>query len=145
MPNHVVNHISLRGDPAQIREMLESIKADELGVGSVDFNKIIPMPESLNIEAGSRTERGLKKYKEFISEYLFDIKERNIEKILGKIPVKSEELFLRQHPDIKHDEWELGKVAWNNIQKYGAPTWYEWSISKWGTKWNAYGYDEDMI
>ena len=69
MPNHVVNHISLRGDPAQIREMLEAIKSDELGIGSVDFNKIISMPESLNIEAGSRTDRGLKAYRDFIDVY----------------------------------------------------------------------------
>ena len=24
-----------------------------------------------------------------------------------------------------------------NILKYGYPTWYEWCIAKWGTKWNA--------
>lgn len=71
MPNHVVNHISLRGDPKKIREMLETIKSDELGIGSVDFNKIIPMPESLNIEAGSRTDRGLKAYRDFIEVYTF--------------------------------------------------------------------------
>lgn len=62
MPNHVANHISLQGDPEKIRSMLEAIQSDELGVGSVDFNKIIPMPKSLNIEAGSRTDRGLKAY-----------------------------------------------------------------------------------
>lgn len=49
MPNHVENHISLQGDPKKIRSMLEAIKSDELGIGSVDFNKIIPMPESLTI------------------------------------------------------------------------------------------------
>ena len=46
MPNHVANHISLQGDPEKIRSMLEAIQSDELGVGSVDFNKIIPMPKS---------------------------------------------------------------------------------------------------
>lgn len=24
----------------------------------------------------------------------------------------------------------------------GFPCWYEWSIAKWGTKWNAYGFEE---
>ena len=66
MPNHVVNHISLQGDPVKIREMLEAIQSDEAGIGSVDFNKIIPMPESLGIEAGSQTDRGLKAYRDFI-------------------------------------------------------------------------------
>lgn len=71
MPNHVANHISLQGDPEKIRSMLEAIQSDELGVGSVDFNKIIPMPKSLNIEAGSRTDRGLKAYRNFIEVYTF--------------------------------------------------------------------------
>lgn len=71
MPNHVVNHISLNGDPEKIRSMLEAIKSDELGVGSVDFNKIIPMPKSLDIEESTRTDRGLKAYRDFIEVYTF--------------------------------------------------------------------------
>ena len=26
-------------------------------------------------------------------------------------------------------------------EKYGYPTWYEWSTATWGTKWNAYHQD----
>lgn len=65
MPNHVENIIALKCDERKIREMLEAIKNDDYGLGTVDFNKIIPMPESLNIEAGSRTDRGLKAYSDF--------------------------------------------------------------------------------
>ena len=140
MPNHVENIVTLSGDEQEIRRMLERIKSDELGVGTVDFNKIIPMPESLNIEAGSRTDRGLKFYKDFIEVYTLG-GTINMEN-LRNIPVKSEEIFLRQRTDIRRDEWELGKTAWNNLRQYGAPTWYEWCNQNWGTKWNAYGYDE---
>lgn len=28
-----------------------------------------------------------------------------------------------------------------NTEKYGYPTWYEYAIAKWGTKWNAYEID----
>lgn len=70
MPNHVQNIITLKGDEQKIREMLKTIKNDDYGLGTVDFNKVIPMPESCD--------------------------------------------------------------------------WYEWSISNWGTKWNAYGYEKDM-
>lgn len=45
MPNHVENHIEYSGDARQIKTMLESIKTDEYGIGTVDFNKIIPMPK----------------------------------------------------------------------------------------------------
>lgn len=142
MPNHVENHIEYSGDARHIRTMLESIKTDKYGIGTVDFNKIIPMPESLNIEAGSKTNRGLKAYKEFIDMYTFGRFAEEAEKALENIPVDSENAFLRQRTDIVKEEWELGKIAWQNIRQYGSPTWYEWSVANWGTKWNAYGYDE---
>lgn len=142
MPNHVENIITLKGDEQRIREMLEAIQNDELGLGTVDFNKIIPMPESLNIESGSRTDRGLKAYSDFIDVYVFS---RNAEEALNalqNIPRESEDAFLRKRSDVKADEWELGKTARNNVQNYGASTWYKWCTNNWGTKWNAYGYDE---
>ena len=109
MPNHVANHISLQGDPEKIRSMLEAIQSDELGVGSVDFNKIIPMPKSLNIEAGSRTDRGLKAYRNFIEVYTFGRSADDTLKALENIPAESEKVFLRQRTDIRREEWELGK------------------------------------
>lgn len=123
MPNHIVNHISLQGDPKKIRSMLEAIKSDELGIGSVDFNKIIPMPKSLDIEAGSRTDRGLQAYRDFIDVYTFARSINDTAKALEKIPVESEEVFLRQRTDIRRDEWELGKTAWHNIREYRRCTW----------------------
>lgn len=145
MPNHVVNHISLQGDPVKIREMLEAIQSDEAGIGSVDFNKIIPMPESLGIEAGSQTDRGLKAYRDFIEAYTFGRPADDAVKALESIPAESEGAFLCQRTDIRRDEWELGRSAWNNIRQYGAPTWYEWCVRNWGTKWNAYGYRRHIL
>jgi len=145
MPNHIVNHISLHGDPQKIREILEAIQSDEIGIGSVDFNKVIPMPKSLDIESGTRTDRGLKAYRGFIEVYTFGRSADDTLKALENIPVNSEEVFLRQRTDIRRDEWMLGKTAWHNIRQYGAPTWYDWCVSNWGTKWNAYGYNEEPI
>ena len=142
MPNHVENHIEFNGDRQQIDAMLNKIKSDEYGIGTIDFKKIINMPETLNIEAGSRTDHGLKAYREFIEVYTAGRSDKEALKALENIPTESENAFLCQRTDIKCDEWELGKTAWQNIQKYGAPTWYEWSITNWGTKWNAYGYEE---
>ena len=63
MPNHVTNIVNISGDKEKIAEMLEAIKDDEYGIGTINFNKITPMPESLKITAGSQTERGLGYYK----------------------------------------------------------------------------------
>ena len=142
MPNHVENHIEFNGDKQQIDAMLNKIGSDKYGIGTIDFKKIIPMPETLNIEAGSKTDHGLKAYREFIEVYTAGRSDKEALKALENIPTESENAFLSQRTDIKRDEWELGKTAWQNIQKYGAPTWYEWSITNWGTKWNAYGYEE---
>ena len=59
MPNHITNILKFEGDSEQVHALLDQIKNEELGIGSIDFNKIIPMPESLNIEAGSRTDDAL--------------------------------------------------------------------------------------
>ena len=56
MPNHITNILKFKGDSEQVHALHDKIKSDELGYGSIDFNKIIPLPESLNIEAGSRTD-----------------------------------------------------------------------------------------
>lgn len=139
MPNHVTNNIHLKGDKDIIRELLEAVKSDEFSLGSVDFNKIIPMPESLNITSGSQTDKGLKAYKDFVRVYTLEYTREGLD--LLNIPEASEEKFLSIRTDIDREDFALGKQAFQNIQLYGFPTWYEWRISNWGTKWNAYGYD----
>ena len=41
-------------------------------------------------------------------------------------------------PSPDAEEARVGEKLAHNIEKYGQPTWYEWSIQNWGTKWNAY-------
>lgn len=139
MPNHVTNIIEIKGNPARIKALFEAVKNDEYGLGSIDFNKLTPMPLELDIEEGSRTTRGLKAYKDFIEVYTFNGKKEDFD--LLNIPEKSEQAFLRVRPDIDRTAWDLGKQAFRNEQKYGAATWYKWRIRNWGTKWNAYGYE----
>ena len=73
MPNHIINTIRLTGDREKISELLESVKDNKFGIGSLDFNKVIPMPESLQIETSSSMERGLKAYKEFVDICTFAV------------------------------------------------------------------------
>ena len=139
MPNHVINILNISGDKDTIGRMLSAIQNDEYGIGSIDFEKIIPMPESLRIESGSTTTRGLKAYKDFVSVYTFA--GANADKDLCAIPEEKEKVFLNMRTDIKDEDWKLGRQAFRNELQYGAPTWYEWSIKNWGTKWNAYALD----
>ena len=136
MPNHVINNIRISGDTALIRELLESVQADEQSLGSIDFNKIIPMPESLKIECGSNTDKGLKAFTDFTQVYTLAGTREDAD--IENIPKEAEKAFLRIRSDITPEQWSLGKLAYENQCKYGVPTWYEWSINNWGTKWNAY-------
>ncbi|WP_312281125.1 hypothetical protein [Oscillibacter sp.] len=47
MPNHVTNIVRVSGDPEKVKAMFEDIKDDRIGLGSIDFNKVIPMPEHI--------------------------------------------------------------------------------------------------
>ncbi len=135
MPNYVQNNITFSGDDAEIKKMLESIKADEIGFGSIDFNKIIPIPESLIIESGSSSNKGI----EMVKSYL-----ENMPEELKNKEGTYEDFFddLRNHSaDISDEEdkkiWDIGVKAVYNLYKYDVPTWYEWCCKNWGTKWNA--------
>ena len=139
MPNHIENYIYLKGDQQKINQVLEDIKSDEYGIGTIDFNKVIPMPESLNIEAGSLTDRGLKAYSDFVSVYTLAGGITGLD--ILNIPKESEDAFRKRKPEITDEEWQLGKTAFRNQVKYGHSTWYEWCIDNWNTKWNAYGYE----
>ena len=120
MPNHITNLISFGDLPEQVavfHKMLQDLRRDGDVYGSIDFNKLIPMPKSLDIESGSRTNRGLDAYRRFMAG-----------------DKTGAETFQKKHPE----EWALGKQAYENIRQYGSPTWYEWCNKNWGTKWNAY-------
>lgn len=140
MPNHVINIINIDGDKQKIEEMLSAIQNDEFGRGSIDFGKIIPMPESLNITSGSQTKDGLDYYRGFVDVYTLMGTRKGLD--LLNIPEESEKVFLRARTDIPKDTFELGKAAYKNLLQHGAPTWYEWCVDNWDTKWNAYSFDE---
>ena len=123
MPNHITNLISFGDQPEQVaafHQMLQNLRQEGGVYGSIDFNKLIPMPESLDMESGSSTSDGLAAYRRFM---------------MGD---KTAEAFRKEHPEA----WALGKQAYENIQQYGVPTWYEWCNRNWGTKWNAYSCAE---
>lgn len=149
MPNHVTSILVVSGDANKRQAMFEAIKNVEIGLGSIDFNKVIPMPESLNVECGSRTDRAMKLYKEFFAESaslaLTDMVNPGMASKTGASHEdRIAELLKKYEAKTKDDPGllQLGEQCYNNIQNYGHSTWYDWSMANWGTKWNSYGYQE---
>lgn len=61
MPNNITSIITLSGDESCIKAMLEAIQNDKYGIGSVDFEKILPMPDNIyrsNLGPNERAEYG---------------------------------------------------------------------------------------
>ena len=112
MPNYVKNILSFDGDPAQVDRLYSTIQGEN---GPVDFDKLIPMPSELEIESGSRTAAGFKKYMAFLA-------------VTG-LHTEMEPAYLAAHPEIDREEWDLGKQAFHNVREFGCPTWYEWRLS----------------
>ena len=70
MPNHITNLISFGDQPEQVaafHQMLRDLRQKDGVYGSIDFNKLIPMPKALDIESGTRTTNGLDAYRRFIT------------------------------------------------------------------------------
>jgi hypothetical protein len=123
MPNWCHNRVTLSGDAEDLSQLKPLIGSED---HPFDFNKIMPMPESLNIEAGSKELgyqavygdwRGLLNYS-WIPDYI----ETQQELI---------NYFWRKHPDLL----EMAEIYKENRDKYGHLNWYSWRLANWGTKW----------
>lgn len=120
MPNHITNIIEFNCSYDRFVEIATFLKGDAAKpLGEVDFNTLIPMPESLNVESGSRGERGMRAILDF------------------KAGLGTKEELCKKH-GADEEGWELGKQYISNLKLYGATTWYDWCCDHWGTKWNAY-------
>lgn len=156
MPNYVANVLKMKN----IAKL--PLFTEEDGKTYFDFNKIIPMPESLNIESGSRTEWAVvyyltqrcvipigclndddKKTAEAIVENMFS------NNWLQEVYNRVQEWAYKASMDKKDELFSMGQTYVDNYKKYGAATWYNWCIDNWGTKWNALGsgacIDDDTV
>lgn len=146
MPNHITNWVEISGTKAEMTKLKKKVLKPYVDRENqtfpveinqpveFDFNGIVPMPKSLNIESGSTTDRGLAAFDDKLFAYWY-----NMPWWSEKYPGINTKLKWRTW--LKKNEPEtlkLGEQARNNVIKYGYKDWYEWSYDKWGTKWNAY-------
>lgn len=119
MPNYVLNRVTFYGSDADLASLRLFVTSEN---NDFDFNNIIHMPKSLNVEDGSKREvavacaKARKQGKTKCDEYV-------------NRPWAAEKPF---------KEWaDLGDVYLSNKELYGYETWYGWCNHNWGTKWNS--------
>lgn len=155
MPNHVTNVIRMQG----ITTLPLFTKKDDQKL--FDFNKLIPMPKSLNIDSGSvaeesiiyfLTERGTIPL-DCLEERKRDIIDQTVTNTFGGNEW-AQNVFNRVMGRASKQKaygskiYTAGKIYVQNYLKYGCTTWYDWCIKNWGTKWNSYSnetLDENTI
>lgn len=157
MPNHITTKIHLK---TPIEDFLKATSSDE---SILDFNRIVPMPESLHIESSTLSDQAF--LYAYTNGYTKKMTYDDADKLKKVIFIgyvnqlaylnadieRSKQTYNRVcDDDAKSSEFKsLAKQTMENFEKYGYINWYEWSIEHWGTKWNAYdcvaNHDENTI
>lgn len=124
MPNDVRNSLTLvNASEADVKKFKELFHKDG---DFISLNKIIPMPECLRIESGSKSSSAEEILRaadpeQALADYFADRKKR----------------FNCTDEDCEEFKKFVEQVKYN-LDNYGVSTWYYWSIKNWGTKWDTY-------
>ena len=147
MPNWIKNQIIFKGKDAS-NKVSKLLSLDNEGDIMFDFNKIIPMPEDLNVESSSLTD-DVMDYILYNEPELLEISNEELQKIYQTEYYNTRIAHLHNLRDYdrmfrimeseggKEKYFNFGKQSILNILKYGYPNWSYWCNANWRTKWNA--------
>ena len=122
MPNWVRTRLTFNGEQNRVAEIKELVKttgknAQGKYTNEFDFNKVIPMPEELNIPSSSSGDLGMR-YLLLNAKHSFLWTEDD-RSFMERMEKEKEE-----NPDSFNEDIELGKKYLINIAKYGYKDWY---------------------
>ena len=117
MPNHISNRLTITGEAEKVAKVFDAIKGEYKSGEDrpIDFNKIIPMPKILPYVGKGRTNLNGEAVNSWWTDADAEFNDPN------------------KKPNRLLTTEEKAEIA-----ATGFPDWYDWSIAKWGTKWNAY-------
>ncbi len=156
MPNWTYNRITCK------RELAEKLLTKTDNNYILDFNKLIPMPKTLQLVAGSlehdaiacyylslnkMEKKAIKEllqskevsyYGDYWNKYERYIKDFETNK---KSLIECKKSFKKYNQDDNYKKFknlaELGKQYVENIAEHNFAQWYDWCSENWGTKWNV--------
>lgn len=145
MPNHIRNVVKMKGIanlPLYTEE--KDLMSGEM-MWDFDFNKIIPMPEDLDLTESSIFDLAI----EAVVRKLNAAKRPYSRQIT--VADMNDESYCDSLTNCRETEdelLELGLKYITNVIRFGAATWYDWCQKNWGTKWSAYEtrlFDADTL
>lgn len=160
MPNWTHNEILCK------KELADKLLTKQEDKYLLDFNKLIPMPKTLEVAAGSVENEAVARYYLSLNneeqskvrqllvdseifyrgcywyKYLSTIE--NYRNNPNQMKLDNESFIKNLDPEDKKISSliDLGKQYVSNIENYQFSNWYDWSIENWGTKWNV---EDDCI
>ena len=116
MPNYVMNRVHLSGEQSRINELMETVRCDDGELGTMDFNKLIPMPECLKVTSGSIETASVNVYLSALNpmNFGFPWQEKMTAGVMGSVVAKLAgcEQVLHLQTNLTREEAEK---IWNNL------------------------------
>lgn len=149
MPNHITTVCTVTGPPADVDRFVATHIVAEDEKPFFGFQTVIPAPACVEgTESGTESDAGFYALTGFVSSKFACFPIMNPMVGYAKhsaFPVhqlSTNADFAAWLAEHRPDVLEKGRKMLACFRETGCPSWYEWNIRHWGTKWNSYEYAE---